>query len=284
MGASGAISGLMGGFAAYYGLKSIRYFYWFFIIFNYIRLPAFLVLLFWLGKELAQSSGSQDNVAYMAHFGGLAAGATVVFALKLFSKSEQSSLINDDPTAEQSFDDFSEDDTINIAQLEQQASAAYANLDFDNARDYYRQLTDYAPYTLEYAAKLFSLEKDNIQSSGFSRVSEKILQSSLKSDDFSRLSKQVIEILKTKAGSFQSISAETLIGYCKKQIRNKQGDLVKPVINFLVKEYDSHQELPDLLLHFSFIQDDTTKHKILTYLSHKHPTTFAGQEARRMLQ
>ena len=44
VGASGAISGLMGGYAGYYGLQKVRYVYWIFVLFNYIRLPAALVL------------------------------------------------------------------------------------------------------------------------------------------------------------------------------------------------------------------------------------------------
>lgn len=60
LGASGAIAALMGAFCVVWGRRKVRFFYWFFVIFNYARGPAILLLPLWLGWEL-YSLASSDN-------------------------------------------------------------------------------------------------------------------------------------------------------------------------------------------------------------------------------
>lgn len=77
VGASGAISAVMGAFAVLLGMRRIPLFVFAFVYFDIVRAPALLALPLWLTNEAAQylwfSAGS--NVAYSAHFGGLLAGA-----------------------------------------------------------------------------------------------------------------------------------------------------------------------------------------------------------------
>ena len=83
LGASGAISGLMGMYAVLYRLQRIRFFYYILFYFNYARLPALVMLPVWMGYELVQSAVSDSNVAYMAHFGGLLSGAVLMALLSM---------------------------------------------------------------------------------------------------------------------------------------------------------------------------------------------------------
>jgi membrane associated rhomboid family serine protease len=83
IGASGAIAGLMGAFCVLWGLRRVRFFYWFFVVFDYVRAPALLLLPAWLGWELLQmllNDGSR--VAYSAHAGGIVAGALLAVAVR----------------------------------------------------------------------------------------------------------------------------------------------------------------------------------------------------------
>jgi membrane associated rhomboid family serine protease len=75
VGASGAISGLMGIYCASYGLRRIEFFYTLGFFFGSFHAPAFAVFPLWVGKEVIQSMVSTAPVAYMAHTGGLLAGA-----------------------------------------------------------------------------------------------------------------------------------------------------------------------------------------------------------------
>ena len=82
IGASGAISGLMGMYVAAYGKRPIRFFYWIGVYFNYVKLPALVMLPIWVGKEVFDFLFTDSNVAYSAHAGGLVAGAALVLVGK----------------------------------------------------------------------------------------------------------------------------------------------------------------------------------------------------------
>ncbi len=75
VGASGAISGLMGMYLALYRLRRIRFFYTVFVYFGEFRAPALFILPLWLAKELYGHFFTETNIAYWAHIGGLLAGA-----------------------------------------------------------------------------------------------------------------------------------------------------------------------------------------------------------------
>ncbi|RLT92484.1 rhomboid family intramembrane serine protease [Ketobacter sp.] len=75
VGASGSISGVMGMYAALYGLRKIKFFYSIIFYFGYFTAPALVMLPVWLGWELINAIwGGNDGVAYIAHAGGLLAG------------------------------------------------------------------------------------------------------------------------------------------------------------------------------------------------------------------
>lgn len=82
VGASGSIAGLMGMYVAFFGLKKIRFFYYLGVYFNYFRAPALVILPIWVGKEMYHhwASGG-DGIAYLAHAGGLVAGAALILLL-----------------------------------------------------------------------------------------------------------------------------------------------------------------------------------------------------------
>lgn len=91
VGASGAISGIMGAYLLLYPKVRIRMFFFFLIFFKVIPIPAWLVLLYWFGlqllaglPELSQMSPDvSGGVAVWAHVGGFIAGLVLI---KLFAK------------------------------------------------------------------------------------------------------------------------------------------------------------------------------------------------------
>jgi membrane associated rhomboid family serine protease len=89
VGASGAISGVMGAYVVLYPTVRVNMLFIFVVIVRIIPLPAWLVLLYWFGLQvlsaLPELAGAQttvsSGVAVMAHIGGFVAGALLV---KLF--------------------------------------------------------------------------------------------------------------------------------------------------------------------------------------------------------
>lgn len=85
VGASGAIAGLMGMYAGVFGLRKIRFFYSLLFYFDYIKAPALIMLPLWVANEFYQLYFTEgNNVAYMAHVGGLLTGGIISFAIKRY--------------------------------------------------------------------------------------------------------------------------------------------------------------------------------------------------------
>ena len=85
VGASGAISGVMGAYLMLYPRVRVRMLFIFVIFFKIIPLPAWLVLLWWFGlqvlmglPQLAQPGDLSGGVAVWAHVGGFVAGALLI--------------------------------------------------------------------------------------------------------------------------------------------------------------------------------------------------------------
>ena len=89
VGASGAVSGIMGAYLVLYPRVRIRMFFYFLIFFKIIPLPAWVVLLWWLGiqillglPQLAATGEATGGVAFWAHIGGFAAGVLLIGAFE----------------------------------------------------------------------------------------------------------------------------------------------------------------------------------------------------------
>ncbi len=78
LGASGAIASLMGAFCVIWGRRPVRFFWWFFVAFGYIRKPAIWLLPAWIGWEAWNLIFNADaGIGFDAHLGGLVSGALV---------------------------------------------------------------------------------------------------------------------------------------------------------------------------------------------------------------
>jgi len=85
VGASGAISALTGVFLIRCWDTRIRFFWMFIVLFGTFQAPAWIMLGFWLTKELFNAFVYADvsSVAFWAHIGGFVFGAVVASVLKL---------------------------------------------------------------------------------------------------------------------------------------------------------------------------------------------------------
>jgi membrane associated rhomboid family serine protease len=88
VGASGAISGVMGAYLMLYPRVKVYVLVPIFIFFTSIALPAWMMLCYWFFIQLASgllSSGEMGGVAFWAHIGGFVAGIALI---KLFAREE----------------------------------------------------------------------------------------------------------------------------------------------------------------------------------------------------
>ena len=79
LGASGAISGAMGGYLLLFPHRRVTVFF----IFTFIHVPAFIALGFWILLQIANGTGylggsEASGIAYTAHIGGFIAGLVLI--------------------------------------------------------------------------------------------------------------------------------------------------------------------------------------------------------------
>jgi membrane associated rhomboid family serine protease/Zn-finger nucleic acid-binding protein len=90
IGASGAVSGLMGAFWVLFPRDRIKTFF----VFRMIQVPAWIYLGLWIAYQLLNgliySSTDTGGVAWFAHIGGFAAGAGAMIPLRLREKTARS--------------------------------------------------------------------------------------------------------------------------------------------------------------------------------------------------
>jgi membrane associated rhomboid family serine protease len=93
VGASGAISGILGGYLILYPRVPVRILFIIIFFIRIITVPAYLVLLWWIGYQLflgvpqlavADEAGT-GGVAFFAHIGGFAMGLVLI---KLFARKD----------------------------------------------------------------------------------------------------------------------------------------------------------------------------------------------------
>lgn len=149
VGASAAISGVMGMYVALFGLRKIQFFYWLGPYFDYIKLPAVAILPVWLAKEISQYFIARDDVAYLAHAGGLAFGALIILSARKWLLEVEE-------------DYFEIEELMPDIELRESLADAYDQLgkfNFDGAKKRFYALKEKHPTNFDVLERLFHLEK-----------------------------------------------------------------------------------------------------------------------------
>ncbi|MBI3856198.1 MAG: rhomboid family intramembrane serine protease, partial [Planctomycetes bacterium] len=95
VGASGAISGVMGAYLIFFPRAQIKFMIWLIIFIRYFTLPSWGVIGFWVASQgmmaWSQWHGKAEKeaamVAVFAHLGGFAFGAVVALGVRMFGKA-----------------------------------------------------------------------------------------------------------------------------------------------------------------------------------------------------
>jgi membrane associated rhomboid family serine protease len=143
LGASGAIAALMGAYCVVWGLRKVRFFYWFFVVFDYVKAPALVLLPAWLGWELLNMTLNSDaGIGFDAHAGGIMTGALLAFGVRRLGWERRGFL-----------DEELQRDAR--AELRERAFGHYGRLELARARPLLAELALEAPGDLEVALALY---------------------------------------------------------------------------------------------------------------------------------
>ena len=83
LGASGAISGVVGAYAVFFPRHRVKMLLWIFIYVNVLHIPAVWWIGFWFLQQVFLAYLGVGGVAYLAHIGGFAAGVAVAFLARM---------------------------------------------------------------------------------------------------------------------------------------------------------------------------------------------------------
>ena len=165
VGASGAISGLMGMYAAVFAMRRIRFFYSIFIYFDYVRAPALIMFPLWLVNEIYQLMwAGVSQVAYVAHIGGLLMGGAIGLAVRRVPGVVDEAYLDESSQVEQ-----------RTARYEEGLRLLNA-LEVERAQLVFRELHTTFPQDLEIMQQLYKAEKFTPQRDDYHRVSRHLLE------------------------------------------------------------------------------------------------------------
>ena len=275
VGASGAVSGLIGAYTVSYGKSRIKVFYSLGFYFDYIKVRAILLLPAWIAVELLQWLFGQDSgVAYTAHVGGLAGGALLAFVnLKFLGMVDR--------------EVFAEDPKERIHVLQNRVASLMENLEMDEVRKTLQQILEIDPDNRSALYRLYQIDKLTPQSPAFHATASRLLVhlSSEKADhealhgicqEYLRLSKPprlhpdiLLRLSKVFAASGRLGEAEKLAA-------------------FVLKKAPNSDMLPSALLALgrSYIEKGMAKkgRQCLMVLSRRFPDSLESRTAKGLLK
>lgn len=241
VGASGAVSGLIGAYTVAFGRTRIKIFYSLGFYFNYARVPAIVLLPVWLGNELFMLFfGGVSQVAYVAHVGGIISGALVALLNRRVLKWTVEVAVQEDPGER-------------IRGLMEQGLKSLENLKMEEARGRFEEVLALEPNHRAALTNLFHIDKLSPSRERFhqtaSRLFVNLLQDGGESErlyevyqEYSGLSKQLrigLDLLMKIASAFLAggylCEAETIMAKVLK--RAPQHQRLPPALLNLGKGY-----------------------------------------------
>ena len=275
IGASGAISGLMGAYTLLYGKKKIKIFYSLGVYFNYTRIYAIVLLPVWIGKEFFQLFfGGPSQVAYVAHIGGLISGAVLaVLILKLLGQVDE--------------EVFKEDPKEGIDSLLEIALQKIAKLDMSGARPVLEQILEKDPKNTAALIHLFNIDKLNAQSESFHKTASRALVCLSTNKENQQ---KVYDIFKEYADIAKPLRLHPDLLFRLSSIFSGQRHLedAERIIGMLLQKYPKSQKIPSVILNLgrAYLKKGMSAkgQKCLRIVCKRFPGSSESQVALRLLQ
>lgn len=227
LGASGAIAALMGAAAVLYGMRKVRFFYHVVFYFDFITLPAIIVLPVWIINEIWQWMllHNVSNVAYLAHVGGLVVGALLAFAFKRMNATKQAvrlpslDKLNDDPQASR----------------ERRARHYLSQMNWDAALREFLVLARAEPENISYAEQVYKLSRMKPATDDFHRAALKLLSMAGSNAEHAPLQARTLIDYWALAKPAPQLSASSMAKLSKTLAKYGYSDAAELPANTLVK-------------------------------------------------
>lgn len=273
MGASGAISGLVGMYTVLFGLRKIRFFYTLLFYFNYIRAPAIILLPIWLGYELFNQFFTTDNINNLSHIGGLLSGAAIAWLAKKYLPSINTEYLN------------ANDNAQNFKLTYQKGIDALAAMEIETARNIFTSLAEEQPDNVDILLQLYKVAKLNPQHDEIHTAAGKIFDLPGSDDATVKILHNIfidyVELVQPNV----KIKPEQMISLALRFAANNYlEDAEKIVIHLTTRatEYERNAEgLMALATHYKRTNNQQKADKYLSLLLQCYPDSHEAQHARQ---
>ncbi len=199
VGASGAISALMGVFTVVYARRPVNFFYWIFFYFGFRILPGIVILPVWIAYELVQFfADANSGVGYMAHLGGLIGGAAMGIIAARAKRGKIESFHEERDDSKQYREDF------------ERGVALARKLDFAAANTLFARLTQRRADDLDVLKQWYVVAKAHPESAHFHRVCDLIFKLAAKDTATRRWQCDVFEEYRHKAAPAPRLTPSTV--------------------------------------------------------------------------
>jgi tetratricopeptide (TPR) repeat protein len=274
VGASGAISGLMGAYTVLYGRQRIKVFYSLGFFFDYTTVPAILLLPLWLGSEVGQLLlGSYSNIAYVAHIGGLLSGAALGYVLLRLTGTVDRKA-------------FAEDPSSRIPALLEQALALVSRLDFPGARAVLANVLSIDPDNRPALKTLFAIDKQEPHGGQFHATAARLLDNLSRNHDPELLHEYYAEYL-LLAGT-PALSPDLLLTIAALFSEQGRHQDAERILAFLVRTQLGHPKLAPGLLRLgrSYLKGGMAEKgsRCLQVIDRKYPGSPEARTAAELLK
>lgn len=249
VGASGAISGLMGAYTVAYGKTKINVFYSLGFYFNYTRVHAIILLPLWILAEVLQLiflSGSR--VAYLAHIGGLAGGAVLGFINVRYFKKEEHKVFEEDPKEK-------------IKPLLEEALKKIEILDMTAARELLLKILAIDPANDDAVKHLYAIDKLHPDSPQYHQTAAKRLSALCKKSGEEKLLTQTFTDYCRHAGKPQ-LNGDLLLNISRAFTRLDQLDEAEALVGYVFSIAPHHPRLSAMWMELAGICQRQGRHDL----------------------
>ncbi len=223
IGASGAVAGIMGMYLVLFGFRKIRFFYFLFVYFDYVKAPAIIILPFYILYQLFIQFGLDTNINVSAHLGGLLGGAIVALIAKRFQRSINTEYVDKEVNKEKYQKEMEE------------AQQLLAAMKIDEAREKFETLLKQYPQDLNIKQHLFTIAKYNPASEPFHQYAHQLLNLPDSDKTTVKIIHDVFTEYAAKAKPKPQWTPELLISIAIKFAASGFLDDAEKLVNYLIK-------------------------------------------------
>ena len=238
VGASGAIAGMMGAFAVLFGRKRVKIFFSLGFYFGYRQMTGIFLLPLWLFNEIFQLFFSGvPQVAYVAHIGGIVAGAALAqINLKKIGAYDEKAIASDDEPVDE------------ISPMIEKALEHIGKMEFEAGRAVLEQALLKDPSNVPVMTHLFNTLKNTPDDKRFHTLTKDLIGVLITKPATQRTALKVFNDYETIVGRLPKLSPETYVRIGVLFAHDAQPEASSRILTAIMRQKPNLPSIPPAIL------------------------------------